>query len=79
MDAPKWEAPVFLLETLTDPDDGVRTFASRLIERWIENFNRSQTQPTAKQLQRISALLDSLAPRMPEETARMLRFSIKPL
>lgn len=79
MDAPKWEAPAFLLEALTDPDDGVRIFASRLIERWIESFNRSQTQPTAKQLHRISALLDSVASRMSEETATMLRFSIKPL
>jgi len=45
----------------------------------IENFNRNQTQPTAKQLHRIGALLDSVAPRMAEETAKMLRFSIKPL
>lgn len=79
LEAPKWEAPVFLLEALTDPDDGVRTFAARLVDRWIESFNRNQTQPTAKQLQRIGALLDSVASRMPEETAMMLRFSIKPL
>ena len=79
LDAPKWEAPVFLLETLTDPDDSVRTLAVRLVDRWIAGFNRNQTQPTAKQLQRIGALLDSLASRMPEETAKMMRFSIKPL
>jgi HEAT repeat protein len=77
LEAPKWEAPVFLLEALTDPDDGVRAFASRFVDRWIENFNRNQTRPTAKQLQRIGALLDSVASRMPEETAKMLRFSIK--
>ena len=79
LEAPKWEAAVFLLEALTDPDDGVRTFGARLVDRWIESFNRNQTQPTATQLQRIGALLDSVASRMPEETARMLRFSIKPL
>jgi HEAT repeat protein len=79
LEAPKWEAPVFLLETLTDPDDGLRTVAVRLVVRWIESFNRNQTQPTAKQLQRIGTLLDSVASRMPEETAKMLRFSIKPL
>ena len=75
--APKWEALAFLLEALTDPDDGVRTFAARLVDRWIETFNRNQTQPTAGQLQRIAALLDSVASQMPQETARMLRFSIK--
>ena len=79
MDAPKWEAPAFLLEALADPDDSVRTFASRLIELWIGSFNRTQTQPTAKQLHRIRALLDSVGSRMPEETASMLRFSIKSL
>ena len=77
--APKWEAPAFLLEALTDPDDRVRTRAAGLVDRWIEGFNRNHTQPTAKQLQRIAALLDSVASRMPEETAKMLRFSIKPL
>ena len=78
LEAPKWDAPAFLLESLTDPDDGVRTFAARLVGRWIKTFNRNQTQPTAKQMQRIGALFDSVASRMPEETARMLRFSIKP-
>jgi HEAT repeat protein len=77
LEAPKWEAPVFLLDALTDPDDGVRTLAVRLVDRWIEGFNRNQTQPTAKQLQRIGALLDSVAYRMPDKTAKMLRFSIK--
>ena len=79
LEASKWEAPVFLLETLKDPDDGVRTLAIRLIDRWIAGFNRNQTQPTARQLQRIAALLDSVASRMPEETAKMLRFSTKPV
>jgi hypothetical protein len=78
LDAPKWDAPAFLLEALTDPDDGVRAFTARLLDRWIEGFNRNQTQPTAKQLQRIGGLLDSVSSRMPEETAKMLRFSIKP-
>jgi HEAT repeat protein len=78
LEAPKWEVPVFLLETLTDPDDGVRALAVSLLDRWIEGFNRNQTQPTATQLHRIGALLDSAASRMPEETAKMLRFSIKP-
>jgi hypothetical protein len=78
LDAPKWDAAAFLVEASKDPDDGVCAFAARLLDRWIEGFNRNQTQPTAKQLQRISGLLDSVSSRMPEETAKMLRFSIKP-
>jgi HEAT repeat protein len=79
LEAPKWEAPVFLLEALTDPDDDVRSSAARLVDRWIQSFNRNQTQPTAQQLRRIGELLDAVASRMPEETATMLRFIIKPL
>jgi HEAT repeat protein len=79
MEAPKWETLAFLLEALADPDDEVRTFACHLVGRWIANFNRNQTQPTATQLHRIGALLNSVASRMPEETAKRLRFSIKPL
>lgn len=78
LDAPKWDAPAFLLETLTDADDEVRSFATRLIDRWIETFNRNYTQPTARQLQRIGGLLDSVSSRLPEQTAKMLRFYIKP-
>jgi hypothetical protein len=77
MNAPKWDAAAFLLEALTDSDDEVRARASRLVDRWIDTFNRNQTQPTSTQLRRIRALLDSAAPHMPEETARRLRFSIK--
>jgi HEAT repeat protein len=76
--APKWEAPVFLLESLGDPDDELRALAVRLVDRWLETFNRSQTQPTAQQLQQIAALLDSTASRLPQRTERLLRFSIKP-
>lgn len=78
LDAPKWDAPAFLLEALTDTDDSVRTFAVRLVERWIEAFNRIQTQPTATQRKRLVVLLNSVATRLPEATARMLRFSVKP-
>lgn len=77
-DAPKWDAPVFLLEALADSDDNVRTAACRLLDRWIQTFNRNLTQPTPKQLQRIGVLLDSVSSRLPEETEKMLRFSIEP-
>jgi HEAT repeat protein len=78
MRAPKWEAAALLLEALADPDDAVRSLASRLVDLWIENFNRSQAQPTTQQLQEIRMLLDLAAPRLSEETVRMFRFSIKP-
>jgi hypothetical protein len=77
LEAPKWQAPVLLLEALLDPDAGVRTAAARLVDRWIEGFNRDQTQATAPQLQRIGALIDSAAGHLTEATARMLRFSIQ--
>jgi HEAT repeat protein len=76
--APKWDAPAFLLEALRDPDDSVRSLASRLLDLWIERFNRNQTQPTAAQLHRIDTLLDSAAPYVSEERVRSLRGNIRP-
>ena len=76
--APKWDAAAFLLEALTDPDDAVRSFASSLVDSWVWDFNRSQTPATPRQLERIRALLDSVAPRLSAETTSVLRFSIKP-
>jgi Domain of unknown function (DUF4411) len=35
LNAPKWDAPVFLLEALADVDDGVRSLAVRLLDGWI--------------------------------------------
>jgi hypothetical protein len=78
LEAPKWEAPAFLLDALTDPDEGVSRTAAGHLDRWIESFNRRQTPPTAKQVQRIATLLDLAGCRVPEETSKMLRFSLKP-
>jgi HEAT repeat protein len=78
MHAPKWEAAALLLEALTDPDDAVRMAASRLVDLWVGDFNRRQTQPTTEQLLRIYTLMDAVASRMPAKTARLLRFSISP-
>jgi hypothetical protein len=76
--APKWEAAAFLLEAVADADadEGLRAHASSLVDRWVEGFNRNQTQPTANQLQRIRTLSDAVAPRMSAETAKTLRLSL---
>ena len=79
LEAPKWEAPRFLLEALADTDDGVRRVAVSLLDEWVGNFNRTHTQPTAEQLHRLGVSLDSAASRLPDHTAKLLRFSIKPL
>lgn len=76
--APKWDAPRHLLGALSDADEGVQATAVRLIERWIEMFNRSQVAPTAEQLQRLDALVNQVGHRLPETTALRLRFCITP-
>ncbi len=76
--APKWEVVVLLLEIAGDRDDQMRTLASRALDSWLENFNRSQTPPRPAQLERIGALLDSHGSRLQKRTARELRFILKP-
>jgi hypothetical protein len=79
LEAPKWDAAAFLLATLTDPDEIVRRSAGGLVARWIEGFNRTQIQPTESQVRRISELLDVVGSELSDDSARMLRFSLKPL
>ncbi len=55
----------------------VRKKASQLLDCWIADFNRSHTQPSAQQLERIRVLLDANESALSGETARMLRFSLK--
>jgi hypothetical protein len=44
----------------------------------VEQVNRSQTEPTARQLERIRARLDTAVPLLSKKTATMLRFVSKP-
>ena len=76
-EAPKWEAAALLLEAAGDTDPEVRQKASRLLDSWLADFNRSQVPPRAQQLERIRRLLDANASGIPEETAGLLRFSLK--
>jgi HEAT repeat protein len=76
-EAAKWEAVVYLLEALDDPDAEVRQTASQLLDAWVRDFNRTQTVPTPQQLQHIRALLEAMASNLSQETADLLRFTVK--
>ena len=76
-EASKWDAAAFLLQALTDSDAGVRGKAAHLLNLWVADFNRTQIQPTALQLQRVRTLLGSHASRMPKETVDALQFIVR--
>jgi HEAT repeat protein len=71
--APKWDAAVYLLEHLDEPDPAVHECASRLLDGWLSRFNQTQSQPTAVHLERIRQALDAGAARMSENLVRELR------
>jgi len=71
--APKWDAAVYLLEHLDEPDPIVHECASRLLDGWLSRFNQTQSQPTAVHLERIRQALDAGAARMSENLVRELR------
>ncbi len=71
--APKWDAAVYLLEHLDEPDSAVHECASRLLGGWLLRFNQTQSQPTAAHLERIRQALDAGAARMSENLVRELR------
>jgi HEAT repeat protein len=77
-DAPKWDAGSYLLEAIIGPDRDIGARASILMNEWLRDFNRDQTQPRADQLARARDLLDAAAPRLSPETLKMVRFMLKP-
>jgi len=72
-EAPKWDAAVFLLTALGDPDRGVRDHASDLLDTWVARFNRRHTAPTPAHLHEIRESLDRHASALRGETAGFLR------
>jgi HEAT repeat protein len=76
-DAPKWDAAIYLLDSLADADQAVRERASLLLDAWISRFNRSQSQPTPSQLRRIREALEAETSALRDATVRELRFIAK--
>ena len=77
--APKWDAVAYLMLGLGDADEGVRSAASQGLNRWVADFNRTQISPTAAQLDRAEALVQTAASRMSADSLQFLRFILKSL
>ena len=70
--APKWDAVAYLLDAVADSSDSMHGHASRLLNDWIDGFNRSHLQPSREHLQRIRAALAAPAARLDPRAARFL-------
>lgn len=71
----KWDALVSILRTLADGEPGLRTSARRYLDRWKGRFNRSFSQPTEPQRDRIRAALPPVLPLLEPGEARWLHFA----
>lgn len=73
-EAPKWTAAVLLLRAVGDADPDVQRRASRLLDVWMDGFNRVQSEPQPQQLKQIQEMVDRHEPALSPDTVRMLRF-----
>ena len=76
-EAPKWDAAVFLLAALGDPDEAVRDLASELLVTWVTLYNRRHAAPTPEQLRQIRVLLGTHGSVLRPETVTFVEGCLK--
>lgn len=72
----KWDGLAWILQACADADPPIRAAGLRHLQRWRQRFNRSFSQPTPAQQERIRAALDEGgADALEAETVRWVRFA----
>jgi HEAT repeat protein len=71
----KWDAIVWILHAVSDAEPAVREAATAHLSRWRQRFNRSFSQPTPDQRERIRAALEQAGDALDLEMIDWLRFA----
>ncbi len=58
---PKWQSVTCLLDAAASPDEKVAGLAQRYLHAWNRRYNRSQAQPSARELEALTTALSSAA------------------
>ena len=72
----KWDGLYFAIESLADSELEITALAQAHIERWMQQFNRSSVQPTARQKDRIFTALTIQTGNLKCGAAKSIRFLI---
>jgi hypothetical protein len=73
----KWESIGWIIRACGVEDEPIAVMARQHLRRWLDRFNRNQTQPTRDQLQRTAQALDTASEAIGRDSERMLRFLMK--
>lgn len=73
----KWDSISLRLRALCDADEAIVDRSRLSIQRWLAQFNRSFTSPTAEQLATVRDAFDECGRLLDEKTQEHLRFSMK--
>ena len=71
----KWDGLDWILRARVDPDPCIRQAAAGHLERWRRRFNRTFTQPTPAQRERIALAFAAAAPELDVGMVKWLRFA----
>ncbi len=71
----KWESIGWMIRALAVDDERLASLARQRVSRWIDQFNRDLSRPSADQLERMARALDGAA--LDPKRERMLRFLMK--
>lgn len=72
--APKWERLIYMLEALSVDEERIRLLALQSIRQWILTFNRSYSQISDYQKDRIKKLIENQKKRLSNNDIKELMF-----
>jgi HEAT repeat protein len=72
----KWDSIYYLLRAVRDPDEAIADMSRFAVQRWLSQFNRSFSSPTAEQLSRLPTALEENGHLLDDRTFEQLRFSM---
>jgi len=73
----KWTNIYYLVKAIRDSDEEIVNLSRSAIHRWLIRFNRSFTQPTANQIEKLSDAIGAAGDLLNEKTKAQLLFSMK--
>jgi HEAT repeat protein len=75
--ADKWRKLPALLHACGDEDAKIASLATRALQDWFFNYNRSYTEPTQADFERIQSVLPQVESKLPHATVQELRACLK--
>lgn len=73
----KWQSISALLHAAAAEDKQVASLAEKYVREWNRQYNRSQTTPSAHELEELHSALSATEPRLEQAVVEQIRFGVR--